>query len=183
MVEFYDENNNFLYKVESFGTCISESNYNHVKLYSQVQFGSRQVSVRISCNFSGEDEACDFSLAFDDVSLKLLYDVDSISSEVQNYNLGDEPVPFLLGQNFPNPFNNQTVIPYIIPVVGKYNLHIYNLNGQRVRTLLEGEQKAGRYAVNWDGKDNSGKILASGIYIYQLNSEITSITRKLMLMK
>jgi hypothetical protein len=82
------------------------------------------------------------------------------------------PQEFALYQNFPNPFNPETVISYQIPedafVPQKVVLKIYNLQGQNVRTLVEDKQPPGTYTVFWDGKNDFGEIVSSGLYIYQI---------------
>jgi serine protease len=77
------------------------------------------------------------------------------------------PDQFVLHQNYPNPFNPGTWIKYEIPINGRTIIHIYNTLGQRVRTLLDKEQSQGIYQIRWDGKNGSGKKMASGIYFYQ----------------
>jgi len=70
-----------------------------------------------------------------------------------------------LEQNYPNPFNPSTVISFQLPVVSEVTLEIYNSNGQLVRTLVAGEKPAGRYSVLWDGKNDAGARVASGVYV------------------
>ena len=75
------------------------------------------------------------------------------------------PQHFTLSQNFPNPFNNSTLIRFELPQSGEVELAIYNLAGQQVAKLVEGVREAGTYTIRWDGKDDSGKELASGVYL------------------
>lgn len=77
---------------------------------------------------------------------------------------------FALLQNYPNPFNSETTIQYELSASCEVRLDIYNLLGQSVRSLALGEQKMGRYSVRWDGKDDRGGDVASGIYIYRLEA-------------
>ncbi|MBI5470996.1 MAG: T9SS type A sorting domain-containing protein [Ignavibacteriae bacterium] len=88
------------------------------------------------------------------------------------------PTEFALSQNYPNPFNPTTKIDYSIPQAGHASMKIYNLLGQEVATLFDGEQKAGNYTVTFD----AAKI-ATGIYFYKLQYGENSITKKLVLMK
>ena len=90
---------------------------------------------------------------------------------------------FSLFQNFPNPFNPATTISYHLPKDAKVNLQIYNLLGQEVRTLVNQTQTAGDNLVVWDGKDDSGQIVNSGLYIYRLETENTAIHRKMLFLK
>lgn len=78
------------------------------------------------------------------------------------------PSDFVLAQNFPNPFNPETQIRYQLPADGHVQLKIYNSSGQKVRTLASGFQSSGLYIARWDGRDDSGRAVASGNYIYRL---------------
>ena len=94
------------------------------------------------------------------------------------------PQTFALGQNFPNPFNSGTVIRFALPVSGAVDLSVYNLAGQQVAMLVEGVRQTGSYSINWDGRDESGRALASGIYLYQLRTEVgQKEVRKLLLLR
>jgi hypothetical protein len=88
-----------------------------------------------------------------------------------------------LAQNHPNPFNNSTTIGYLLPLHTHVTIKIYNLLGQNVRTLVDGQQAAGRHTVVWDGRDDSGNAMASGVYFYRLTQNGISMDRKLMLLK
>ena len=79
------------------------------------------------------------------------------------------PTEFALHQNFPNPFNPQTNIPYDLAEGGDVVLRIYNLLGQEVRTLVRERQAPGRYTVQWSGMDDRGVSVSSGIYFYQVS--------------
>jgi len=94
------------------------------------------------------------------------------------------PVPeqYALSQNYPNPFNAQTTIRYQLPKAGKVVLKIYNTLGQTVRTLVNADKKAGYHAVLWDGINDEGSMVSSGIYIYQLQTKDFTKTKKMLLM-
>ena len=77
------------------------------------------------------------------------------------------PVAYSLDQNYPNPFNPSTTIRYSLPSAGKVTLKVYNLLGQEVRTLVNEVQPAGNQTAEWDGRNNSGNGLSSGVYIYR----------------
>ena len=91
---------------------------------------------------------------------------------------GAAPSEYKLSQNYPNPFNPTTKIEYSVPKSGFVSLKVYNLLGQEVTTLYSGNQKAGNYEVTFNGAN-----LASGIYLYRLQSGNVSITKKFVLMK
>ena len=88
------------------------------------------------------------------------------------------PTNFSLSQNYPNPFNPSTVIKYSIPQSGFVTLKVYNLLGQEVAGLVNQEQKPGNYNVNFDASD-----LASGVYMYRLQSGDFSYTKKMVFLK
>lgn len=93
------------------------------------------------------------------------------------------PQTFALSQNYPNPFNPSTVIRFALPQAGSVRLAVYNILGRRIRTLMEGVRPAGDYQVTWDSRDDSGNLVASGIYFYRLESNGLTQTRKLTLMR
>jgi hypothetical protein len=98
---------------------------------------------------------------------------------------GTPGVPFTygLGQNYPNPFNPVTMICYSLARKGQVKLVIYNVLGQNVRTLVDGEQEANNYEVVWNGDDNNGAAVASGIYFYKLIADEYVETKKMLLMR
>jgi hypothetical protein len=82
----------------------------------------------------------------------------------------DIPKAYSLAQNFPNPFNPTTRIQFAIPAKGHVSLKIYNVAGQLVRTLQDGVMDAGSHELTWDGSNNLGKSVASGVYFYKINA-------------
>ncbi|MCJ7497720.1 MAG: T9SS type A sorting domain-containing protein, partial [candidate division Zixibacteria bacterium] len=109
--------------------------------------------------------------------------------------VGDEqnaglPNRFELSQNHPNPFNPTTTIPFrvgsswfMVHSSTHTSLIIYNILGQKVRTLVDEEKLPGSYQVIWDGRDDSGKEVTSGIYFYQLKTENYTETKKMVLLR
>lgn len=98
----------------------------------------------------------------------------------------DQTVPELhtaLQTNYPNPFNPVTTIAYSIKDNAPVQLEVYNLKGQLVKTLVDQIQTSGQHSVIWNGTDNSGKTVGSGVYYYRLRSGRFSSTRKMVLMK
>jgi hypothetical protein len=95
------------------------------------------------------------------------------------------PKSFSLSQNYPNPFNPSTMIDITVPanVSGVTTLRIYNTRGRLVRTLIEEELGHGRHSFLWDGKDNRGEAVSSGIYFYTLRMGGELLTRKMTIMK
>lgn len=93
------------------------------------------------------------------------------------------PEKFSLAQNFPNPFNPTTTINYSLPNEVDVRLIIYSLTGQTVRTLVATKQLAGRHEINWNGTDDSGRQVSTGIYIYQITAGSYIETRRMLLLK
>jgi hypothetical protein len=96
-----------------------------------------------------------------------------------------KPVPatYILNQNYPNPFNAETVIVFGLPQPGRVLLCLYNSQGQRVRTLADGEFREGYHTVHWDGKDAEGKRLPTGIYVIQVVGNKFRISKKALLLQ
>jgi hypothetical protein len=93
------------------------------------------------------------------------------------------PTEFGLDQNYPNPFNPSTQIRFYLPQNERVTLKVYNLLGQEVRTLVSGFESAGIKTINWDGRNDQGHRVASGVYIYKLTAGNFTKARKLMLVK
>jgi len=106
---------------------------------------------------------------------------DSVKQILQAVQL---PKGFALHNNYPNPFNPQTTIPVEIPARSIIALTVYNILGQKVRTLYSGEIDAGRFWFEWDGRDENKKTVSTGVYFYQLKSQQgASFVRKMILAK
>ncbi len=93
------------------------------------------------------------------------------------------PGTFALFDNYPNPFNPETRIDYVIGVDSKVRLEVYNMLGQKVRTLRSREQAAGSYNVIWDGSNDAGNQVASGIYFYRLEAGDFVDTKRMLLVR
>ena len=115
----------------------------------------------IACTEEGAYLRYDFSVDVDDDLL------------IPNYEL----------TNYPNPFNPETTISYGLPNDSKVELVIYNIKGRKVKKLVSGNQEAGYHKVTWNGKDESGRSVASGVYFYQLRTDKKSINKKMIMMK
>jgi hypothetical protein len=93
------------------------------------------------------------------------------------------PTDFDLSQNVPNPFNPSTIVEYALPRDAQVNISVYNVLGQHVKTLVDDMQRAGRQTVTWDGTDNSGSSVASGVYFYKIRAGDFSDTKKMVMLK
>jgi len=93
------------------------------------------------------------------------------------------PISFALGQNVPNPFNAETHISFSIKEAGEVDLTIYNALGQAVKSLVDGVRTPGNYMVRWDGKDERGMQVSSGVYFYQIATGRYSETKKMVMLR
>jgi hypothetical protein len=118
------------------------------------------------------DPPCnDYNLVYDFVT-----DVDE--------NTGVElPTLYSLSTNFPNPFNPTTTIAYSLPERSHVRISVYNILGEHVITLIDGEKSAGSYTITWDGRSGSGNSIATGIYLYRLQAGEYTETKKMILLK
>ncbi|MBN1543169.1 T9SS type A sorting domain-containing protein [candidate division KSB1 bacterium] len=95
-----------------------------------------------------------------------------------------QPQEFALLQNFPNPFNLDTAIRFDLPQDNlNARVEIYNLKGERVRVLLDARHPAGSHQLRWDGRDDSGNTVSSGVYLCRLMAGSFAATRRLILLK
>ena len=101
-----------------------------------------------------------------------------------------EPIPQQagLGNNFPNPFNPDTWIPYQLPSPAQVVIKIYNVQGQLVRTLNIGQREAGYYTTKeragyWNGRNEQGESVASGVYFYTIKAGNFVATKRLVVLK
>ncbi len=98
---------------------------------------------------------------------------------------GDGLVPsrFALAQNYPNPFNPGTTIEYTIPDKAKISLQVFNMLGQRIRTLFEGQRDSGSYVARWNGLNDAGTEVAAGVYFLRMKSDDVVLSRRMLLLK
>jgi hypothetical protein len=105
---------------------------------------------------------------------------------VQTQSVNEEPAlptSLTLNQNYPNPFNPTTNISFDVPTRTHVELNVYDLTGAKVAVLLNSDFVPGKYDINFNGQDESGKILSSGVYFYRLKTDNQTITKKMVLMK
>ncbi|MBT4484622.1 MAG: T9SS type A sorting domain-containing protein [Candidatus Latescibacteria bacterium] len=109
------------------------------------------------------------------------YEINELVTNVDE-NEQSTPQVSTLQQNYPNPFNPATTIPFSLNKAGFINLTIYNLLGQKVRTLVHGHYSSGLHNITWDGLDDNGMGVGAGIYIYQLKSGNKIESKKMLLL-
>jgi len=93
------------------------------------------------------------------------------------------PSNYQLRQNYPSPFNPNTTISYSLKENSQVEITIYSLLGQKIRTLVDGWESADFRTVRWDGRDDSGSLVASGVYVYRLKADRFTATRKRILLR
>ena len=96
---------------------------------------------------------------------------------------GSIPGEFALSQNYPNPFNPTTTIGFTLPTAAHVSLDVYNMLGQRVRSLIDAEMEAGAHQVDWNSTDQNGHPVSSGVYFYRLVAGANVASRKMVLLK
>ena len=107
-------------------------------------------------------------------------DVSAVLSSIKEASL---PKEFALYNNYPNPFNPVTNIAFDLPEASEVVLEIYNISGQRVRTLVNKQYQAGRHMVQWSATNDFGQSVASGMYLYRIQAGSFVSHKKLVLMK
>jgi hypothetical protein len=157
----------------TFSGSILQTNINF--MIGQVLPGNNQY------NFKGildDIRIYDYALSFQ--RIKDLYDVATSIDDKTFYSVPDEN---LLFQNFPNPFNSTTIINYQVSEAGMLSLKVYNILGQKIRTLENSVKSPGYYSAFWNGSDDFGNEVSSGIYILELRIGDFSNKKKMLLIK
>jgi len=93
------------------------------------------------------------------------------------------PSEFILNQNYPNPFNPGTNIEYQLPEAAYVSIEVFNILGQKVKTLVSEQKEAGYHQARWDGESDSGRDVPSGVYFYRMNAGSFSQTMKMVMLK
>lgn len=93
------------------------------------------------------------------------------------------PKEYALRGNYPNPFNAKTIISFALPQESRVTLDIYNILGQKVRTLVDGAMPAGNHKLEWDGTDHNGAGVSSGVYLYKLKADDFTRVNRMTLLK
>jgi len=107
-----------------------------------------------------------------------------IITDVEDDEHGDIlPYRFELSQNYPNPFNPVTTIEYSLPRRSSVKIDVFNLLGQKVRTLVDREESAGTYSIAWDGTSSTGETVSTGVYFYRFQTDDHVETKKMLLLK
>ena len=118
------------------------------------------------------------TIYWDDVTIEVI----GTTTAVRDPN-AEVPAVYELGQNYPNPFNPSTTISYGVPRNGEVTLVVYDMLGRQVRELARGYASAGRYTVTWDGHDDQGHVVGSGMYLYRLTAGDHAMVNKMVFVK
>lgn len=113
------------------------------------------------------------------------WNYDEMKPVVTGVHLADNLIPetYKLGHNYPNPFNPETTFKYSLPKKTHVSIKIYNIFGQVVATIKEGEQPAGNYSAIWDGRNDFGQLVSSGVYLYEMRTSDFRRALKMSLLK
>jgi len=122
-----------------------------------------------------------FSFGTHKIEIRNLGDIGTVTG-VRNA-VTAQPLEFGLEQNYPNPFNPETRLYFQLPASEEVKLIIYNTRGQIVRHLVERRYEAGRHTVNWDGRDNTGNRVPTGVYVYRIKAGDHIAARKMTMVK
>lgn len=117
------------------------------------------------------------------ISLYLIRAYVSYPTSAYNEPIELLPADYSLEQNYPNPFNPTTQIKFNLPKQSEVLLKIYDMLGREVASLVNGEMNAGTHLLTWDGKDNSGNLVASGVYFYRMTAGEFVDTKKMVLVR
>ncbi len=139
---------------------------------------------------AGDSVTLTYAIGYADVESELFAVADSAQKKYDNVLVSVEPATdsrlpksLSLRQNYPNPFNPTTTIQFELNNNANIKLAVYNLQGQLVKVIAAGDFKAGSHLAVWDGKDNLGREVGSGIYIYRLNAEKATLSKKMLLVR
>jgi hypothetical protein len=137
-------------------------------------------TISVAFKSKGMNKDLDFELVNGIVAIN---SVVNAVSDLASVTLKAVPSVYSLAQNYPNPFNPTTTIEYSIPQTGHVDLAIWNIAGQKVRTLVNGQQDASYRKIVWDGKNELGETVGAGIYFYKLSSGNFTKIQKMNLIK
>jgi hypothetical protein len=93
------------------------------------------------------------------------------------------PLTTILRQNYPNPFNPETVISFSLKEDDRVRISVYNIRGERIYTLLDSNLEAGEHSLLWEGKDDQGRVMPTGVYFYRMETSKESLSKKMLLIK
>ncbi len=146
---------------------------------------SATIMIHFTPNQQGEISGLLFIQSNDPLQPAVDINLSGVGKIPSSINLNDRQIPltFSLKQCYPNPFNPLTTVEYTLPQSSEVELIIFNTLGQQIRTLVSQVQNAGSYKIVWDGTDNQGTAVSSGIYIYRIKAGNFSSCKKMSFLK
>jgi len=156
-------------------------------IVSRAELGSEQYR-----ELAGEIEGKDLAFSYSDERIEpgksYTYRVDYALGSQRHSLFETEPVavpilPMSLSQNWPNPFNPTTTISYYLPRASAVRLEVFDVSGRRIACIDSGLKEAGKHSAGWNGKDESGRQAAAGIYLYRLTAGKETLSRKMILLR
>lgn len=165
---------------DSSGACLPKSSLTSYSLKYWNDDAQSWMDVE-ETNFDGASQAVTLDADGIETYYAVFYSTEG-TSNVENSDIA-KPSQFTLEQNYPNPFNPTTTIGYQIEAQSLIKISVYNVLGQEVRTLVNEVKPAGSHQVAWDGRDNLGNALPSGVYFYRLHVDNQVQIRRMVLMK
>ena len=120
---------------------------------------------------------------FDDFSVRKVETVVTSVAERPTEGIAIRPENYALSQNYPNPFNPETLFEYKVGQAGNIRIEIYNAIGQKIKTVVDALHPEGTYVARWDGTNDAGAKVTTGVYFYRLRAKNAFMTRKMILAK
>ena len=170
----------------------SEVIYTFVSVYDTSASNGKPVALKhITDDFAVILFDFPFWFVKEDIATEILHkaisDLQAFTDVEENKGEPKVPTSFALSQNYPNPFNSETAIEYTLPKENQVKIVIYNMLGQKVKTLLDQTEPAGYKRIIWDGKNERGEIVSSGMYFYRIEAKsrkkTLTQTNKMLLLK
>jgi hypothetical protein len=164
-------------RLEYFGdkTSVTEKEFN--RFDTMLKPGDYKMAVQVAYLKTEDNmQLCMYS-SFSEVVEFLLASESAVTTHAT------QPTGFSMAQNYPNPFNPTTGITYAIPVSNHVSIDVFNMTGQKVKTLVDQYMTAGTYRIEWDGTDDAGRSMTSGTYFYKMSSSHFNSVKKMLLVK
>ena len=162
------------------GQVVSEQTLDYTQNFSLTGLNQNQDYILLASHSEHGTVEKEFSISSMVHVEDIEFDLSAMSSENDKLNI---PGKFSLSQNFPNPFNPTTEIKYELPNESLVNITIYDVMGRKINTLVNLEQSAGSYSLQWDATNSVGESIPAGMYIYTIQAGKYTSTKKMVLLK
>jgi hypothetical protein len=155
---------------------ISASGFSFAQYNASLAAYLGNADVRVQFHFKSDASGRREGIYIDDIAIS------GITTGIED-GIVTLPDAISLAQNYPNPFNPSTKISFFMLGPGKAELAVFDLLGRQIRSLVRADMAAGEHQITWDGRDNSGADVASGVYVYRLRAGDASISRRMTLLR